>query len=570
MRALPGDVDATYAGDGKVAVSIGFADDHAWDAAIQPNGKVVVAGDAYAGGSETNVALARLTRAGALDPSFSGDGRFTIDVGAAAAPGFVQDEAGAVAVHTDGSIVAASAGYVFDGTEDTLLLVILRLEADGTLDPTFGGGDGIVVTDVGSIDAVGDLAIQSDGRLVVAGSTYSYSLPYADVALLRFEVDGDLDSTFGGGDGISTLDADDSFDSAYGIAIQDDGKLVVAGGSSQYGAYGDSAVFRFEDDGDPDATFGGGDGVIVESLAGANLDFAGAVAVVGGKMFVAANDGQQLVVLKLDAGGDRDAAFGDDGVATATFAIGTGNPRAVIVQPDGAILIVGSTPYLFDGDFAVARFDADGVVDATFGDGDGNVEIDLGSDRDVASAAVRQEDGKIVVVGTSHLHLSGDSYTNAYDAFVLARIKTSVPLHQPDGLIKRSSASTFVGDDIYESTAKSQVVESRTSRRSTASFTIRITNDGSSKDSFMVDGCGSSGGFRVRYAKGSDSITRAVVNGTYKIAGVLPNRGVSISLKITVGRDVLPGMRRSCPVLSVSVHDPAARDAVKAKVTAKS
>ncbi len=197
--AAPGDLDVSFSGDGKQTTDFGGSDAAA-AVAMQADGKIVVAGS-----SGGNFALARYGADGALDPSFSGDGLVTTDLGGT-------DTGQGVAIQTDGKIVVAgSSGGNF---------ALARYTAGGGLDPSFSG-DGLQTTDFGSADGATAVAIQGDGRIVVGG------ISGGNFALARYDTAGGLDPSFSG-DGKQTTGFGGN-DSSNDVAIGADGTIVVVG-----------------------------------------------------------------------------------------------------------------------------------------------------------------------------------------------------------------------------------------------------------------------------------------------------------------------------------------------------
>ncbi|MEZ5842967.1 MAG: delta-60 repeat domain-containing protein [Hyphomicrobiaceae bacterium] len=121
------------------------------------------------------------------------------------------------------------------------------------MDTGFGGGDGIVTTPVGSSHDQGFSALQPDGRIVVAGRSFNGSND--DFAVVRYNADGTLDTSFGGGDGIVTTPIGSSHDQGFSVTMQPDGKIVVAGYSFN-GSNNDFALIRYNADGTLDTGFG--------------------------------------------------------------------------------------------------------------------------------------------------------------------------------------------------------------------------------------------------------------------------------------------------------------------------
>jgi uncharacterized delta-60 repeat protein len=204
--------------------------DYASAVALQPDGKIVLAGFTSPPGGGEDVVVLRLLPDSSLDASFDGDGTKTIDWG-----GF--DEAHAVAVQPDGKIVVAGSGGV------SRTMTVSRLEPDGSLDPTFDA-DGTAGVDLGDFDGGTALALQPDGKILVAGWTGGLKF-----AVLRLDPIGSPDPTFG--DAGVVVPAFGSEDFARAIAIQADGRILVAGDTS---ADQDIAVVRLETDPPPTTT----------------------------------------------------------------------------------------------------------------------------------------------------------------------------------------------------------------------------------------------------------------------------------------------------------------------------
>jgi uncharacterized delta-60 repeat protein len=226
VRYLPdGSLDPGFDGDGKLSVEIGFTS-YAFDAALQLDGKILIAGLA-----DYSFGLARLNPDGSLDATFSGDGMVTT--------GFGGDTsiADAIAVQPDGKIVAA--GYIAASPSEYIAMA--RYNPDGSLDTSFSG-DGMLTLDfTGGADMGRDLAIQPNGKILLAGVTYGAS---PDYALLRLNPDGSLDPSFSSG-GLLGIDFTGGFDQGYALALMPDGRILVAGYASNGLDY-DFAVVRLK------------------------------------------------------------------------------------------------------------------------------------------------------------------------------------------------------------------------------------------------------------------------------------------------------------------------------------
>jgi uncharacterized delta-60 repeat protein len=184
--------------------------------------------------------------------------------GAPLIPNFVYEGGHSVAIQPDGQILVVGYGPTPEGGMD---IALVRYNADGSLDSTFGTG-GVVTTAV-SADAVSDrgvgVALQADGRIVV-GAQVATTAGGADIGVLRYNTDGSLDTTFGA-DGVVTvaIGSGSNTDFVHGIALQADGKIVVVGSGSLGGAGSDAAVVRLNSDGSLDTSFGGVGAPIVDA-----------------------------------------------------------------------------------------------------------------------------------------------------------------------------------------------------------------------------------------------------------------------------------------------------------------
>ena len=260
-----GSLDATFDGDGKVTTEFG-SNAVAYAIAIQKkDGKIVVAG----GSSNDGFVLARYNTDGSLDETFDDDGKLTTGFG---------NVAGAVEIQPDDKIIAA--GLKADSSENAFALA--RYNSDGSLDTTFGG-DGMVTTNHGGLYGatgdygVNDIVLQADGKIVAAGMGGLAS----DFLLARYDTDGDLDPTYGTG-GLAFTEFG-GYDEANALVIQPDGKIVAAGlGNGRF------ALARYKTDGTLDTGFDG-DGKVrtpffgedVESAHGMAIQDDGKIVVVG-------------------------------------------------------------------------------------------------------------------------------------------------------------------------------------------------------------------------------------------------------------------------------------------------
>jgi uncharacterized delta-60 repeat protein len=279
------------------------------------------------------------------------------------------------------------------------------LAVAGPLDPTFGG-DGRVTTDLGSDDRVVAIAVQSDGKIVVAGTTRISNALKGILA--RYDAGGTLDPTFDG-EGIRVLDAFIPGD----VALQADGKIVVGGTADFMG------VARFNSDGMPDTSFGeNGVAQAVDLFYGRGEAVAlqpdGKIVLVG-KTFQE-SEGGEISVVRFTSEGALDNSFAGDGMRQVT-PIAYSAPFAVIAQPDGKIVVAGESwrNEASGWTFLLARLDSRGVLDTSFG-GDGIVRTDYGPQDDVVFDLALQANGKLVAVGSTGSRNVGDFALARYTA----------------------------------------------------------------------------------------------------------------------------------------------------------
>jgi uncharacterized delta-60 repeat protein len=341
-----------------------------------------------------SLSFTSMAQPGSLDLSFSGDGKLTTGF---QLPSVVTNDYGkSVAIQTDGKIVMA--GYFEVGTSPNRNreFAVVRYNSTGTLDNTFSG-DGKVTTAIGTTeDEANAVAIQGDGKIIVAG--FSFNGNNFDIALVRYNADGTLDNTFSQ-DGKLTTAIGMTSDYAYSIAVQANGKIVVAG-SSDNATNSDFALVRYNADGTLDNTFSG-DGKVVTPI-GTGGDEAHALFVqVNGKISVAgySNNGsnRDFALARYNADGTLDNTFSGDGKLTTAIGTSDDQASAIAIQGDGKIIAAGYSANGYN-DFALARYNANGILDNTFS-GDGKLTTAIGTGNDAASAAAIQGDGKIIAAG---------------------------------------------------------------------------------------------------------------------------------------------------------------------------
>ena len=402
-----GTLDNSFSDDGIQIIDSSLMDGLE-DMAIDSEGRIYVAGSKITNGRYISK-IPRFTSAGVLDYSFADAGLRTIDLQVYATYPY------SIAIQNDGRILVAGV-YVTGGVG--LEYFAARLNADGSLDNSMDD-DGIIIDyiNVGSTQFYASV-VQADGKIVCAGGTRTQGYS-SDFLVARFNTNGWLDTTFSH-DGFATVRfepaANTNFFSsiAYGVALQPNGKIVVAGYNYGSGGNVDYALARLNADGGMDNSFSE-DGKLTTDLLGGD-DLAYSVAIQPDGKIVAAgfsyhpekplNSDFSLVRYNVD--GTLDNSFSWDGKQSTEFFSTDDRASKVLIQPDGKILVVGEAGYRSGSsnqDFGLARFRADGSPDDQFGYG-GATRIDFQGGSDAAFDAALLPDGTFLVSGTSDGHFA--------------------------------------------------------------------------------------------------------------------------------------------------------------------
>jgi uncharacterized delta-60 repeat protein len=401
VEAAAGDLDPTFGTGGRVTTTIAGTQEQARDVAVQADGKIIAAGYAFVTASTPfnfDFALARYNPDGTLDPSFGAGGKVITDF-------FGRDDvARAVAIQNDGKIVVAGSA-ANGGDASTLEFALARYNPDGTLDATFGAG-GKVTTDISGFgDEARALVIQADNKIVVAGSVPGVTTN-TDFALARYNANGSLDPTFGSAGKVIT-DFSGDFDDANDVAIQGDGKIIAAGSTRGVLTDYDFALARYNANGSLDPTFGSGGRVVTPFETGsvAGIDAIDALAIQGDGKITAAGTtlagvgNYNFALARYNANGSLDLSFGAGGRVTTDFTGQNDQAYDLAIQPDGKLVAVGQAITLTSLAFGIARYNVDGSLDPSFGAaGRVTTEFPPGSGA-AASAVAIQADGRIIAAG---------------------------------------------------------------------------------------------------------------------------------------------------------------------------
>jgi len=331
----------------------------------------------------------------------------------------VADAAEAVAVDPDGRIVLAGS----TGGASSALAGITRA---GSLDSTFGDG-GVVVHDLGAGqgDALHSFVRLGDGRYAGCGSVFGGATGQ-DFIVARFGIDGSLDTTFDGSGYAATpfLESGSGgvlFDQCNAVAVQSDGMIVSAGVTYETGP-ASVALTRHTAAGALDASFGDGGKVDINASTAANGNSEAHALMLqpDGKLLIAgyayANGHNALLLMQLDTDGTPDASFGNGGITRTPVGTSEDIANAIVRQADGRIVIAGSS--IIDGrrDFVLARYDANGTLDPAFGSG-GLVTTPIGPGDDRAFALALMPWGRIVAGGSARISTSASGSDLALVAY---------------------------------------------------------------------------------------------------------------------------------------------------------
>jgi uncharacterized delta-60 repeat protein len=352
-----GSVDTSFGSGGHTVTDFNRGDDSASAVAFQPQAsgqsKILAAGQAVVANSY-DFAVARYNADGTLDTTFGSRGKVTTGFsGIAGVQSMVVDGAGRI--------------LVAGGTGGGLALV--RYTANGALDTTFGSGGKLVTNIQLRGGDAHSLALQTDGKIIVGASMIDPATSGWEFVVARFNANGTADTTFGSGGSVVTHPgiSDVTFG---GVAIQGDGKILLAGmeigldpdGVDRQGEY----LLRYTTNGSLDAGFGAGgvvylvnpSGLFGQESAGVAVQADGQI-VVGGQFEDGAGTYSYFDAMRVSPAGALDTGFGDSGWASARFATGAAVIHAFALQPDGRVLLAGNarpSSATYPADVALVRF----------------------------------------------------------------------------------------------------------------------------------------------------------------------------------------------------------------------
>jgi uncharacterized delta-60 repeat protein len=384
----PGDLDKTFGNGGKVNVGISGYYDVAKSMALQHDGKIVVVGYGKESlASFKGLSVARYLQNGEMDFDFGNlgvIGRVTTDL---------EGEANSVVIQKDDKIVIT--GYSISPATNNEEITLIRFTENGNIDKSFGN-KGLVITEISNEKDEGEsVAIQRDGKIVVVGATDHK--PTTDIVLVRYNENGSIDYSFGI-NGIVITDIKSSMDIGKSLVIQDDGKIIVSGFTHIINKFF-MTLLRYDTNGDLDTTFGES-GIVITEINGrrGKMDMAiqndGKIILVGPSEV---EDSHHFTVLRFNNNGSLDQSFGRNGV-TKTIIGNYSEAESVALDLNGNIVVAGTTE-LGNEQFVVAMYDQNGMLVSGFGL-DGIVKTSfIKNSVDRAHSVVIDNDGNIIVAG---------------------------------------------------------------------------------------------------------------------------------------------------------------------------
>lgn len=396
---------------------------------LQPDGKIVAGGTA----GNNRYGLMRFNANGTLDGSFDFDGKTTMEF-----PSGSQAGIHALLLQPDGKIIAGGYATTSFGTEDEFVLV--RYNSDGSVDQAWGGSGGVVSLGFFSGDDVLlDLALRPDGKIIAAGWARTASFGN-DFAIASFNSDGTPDTSFGGDGKVTTQIYSASI--ILSLAIQPDGKILAGGLTTEGAAAGpnDLALLRFNLDGTLDSSFDG-DGKVVSRFVSGNQSIADLALQPDGKIVAAGATDGGFIVARYNTDGSVDSSFSGDGFTVTTFPMSRSSyGTKVLLRPDGRILVGGSVSFgvsqfgVSPQNLAFARYNSDGSLDRSF-DGDGRARFNFIT-TPIESVTDFDLDAQGRVIALANIQLTGINFQ-----FGVARAVFS-PEREPTTLFDRNGDGT--------------------------------------------------------------------------------------------------------------------------------
>lgn len=334
IKLMPdGNYDMTFGNEGKIIINFEGYNAGATDVLVQPDGKIIMAGNVFNPGGEYNFGIIRLNSDGTLDTTFNGTGKQIFDFNENI--NFLE----AVVIQSDGKILVAGQSGQYANAD----FAIARINSDGTFDTSFANNGKFEVNIQGDDRAKGML-LQQDGKIIIGGSSYPVGSSYSWFAAIRLTTSGQLDTTFSTDGKALAKISQFGNDTVYDIALQADGKILLLADSYISGSQ-DFGVVRFTTLGELDTTFSG-DGKFTTSMINTS-DYCNAIIEQpDGKILLAGSyyttPESKMAVIRLTSSGELDSSFNSDG--KASFVVPGNNGVSVYdmkLQSTGQILVSG-------------------------------------------------------------------------------------------------------------------------------------------------------------------------------------------------------------------------------------
>lgn len=420
IHCQSGMLDTAFGDEGIVITDIDRSD-YISDMVIQTDQKLLVAGNIGGElgiGGLNDIVVIRYLPDGSFDQDFGIGGAMHVYPG----EDFQFFSCGAMALQADGRIIlAGNVSYVseitFEYVED---IVLVRLNTNGFIDSTFGN-EGIVITDFGGdMENAHCLLVQVDGKIIVAGTSQEESPLGSGFIITRYESNGAKDVSFGEEGFVKTFIQKNSI--PYSGAIQPDGKIILAGVTSNSFLTGDFAMVRYLENGTMDNSFGSG-GIVQTDLQSNNfnnipltivLDPDGKITLGGYADLTSIPHMSHMGIVRYTTDGNLDESFGNNGIFE--LALGTkSHVTSMARQPNGKYLLSGSSNIIDSTEtWLLARLDHQGKLDSTFGN-QGFITTDLEGEIEFGTKVLIQNDSRILVAGFNN------GGPNTYRDFVVAR-----------------------------------------------------------------------------------------------------------------------------------------------------
>ena len=409
----PGELDTSFSNDGLVVTDFNQGTDIAEAVMTDDQGRILVAGTASGSGGTKYFAVTRYDANGALDTSFGNGGRATTTFygGADTARDMLIDRSGRI-------VVAGRVANANTSTNGSYDLGLIRYTANGVLDSSFGASGKAKVDVANGNDEGWAIALDSNDNLLIAGGTNG-SNSSSDISLVRLTEAGIVDIANFGTGGQVTTDINGRADAAYAMAIDSQGRIILASRSSSSDSAYNFALTRYSASGVLDTAFGN-NGIVITDFNGRNdyphgitVDSQDNILVVGRTSVVSQGDDVALVRYS-SSDGAIDASFGDNGQVLLDLSGRSDAGYDLQLDAAGNIVVTGRA----DGQLALLRLQANGEPDVSFGAG-GRSLLDVSSSIDLGNDVTFDDQGRILVAGSTRY------FPNAGTDFLLARFDIS-------------------------------------------------------------------------------------------------------------------------------------------------